>query len=105
MLLSSVHGADRLESLRPISSPATAYANSRSSQITVPNFNPIVDEYKNLRKSSPPYGSATVAAPLLHKAQYSGSSYTANQTPHHDIIPIVKHSSEPNNGDGSYSFR
>ncbi len=94
---------DRLENVKHTPSTAT-YASGHGSLLPLPYHS--VNEYKNLQKGSAgAYSTAVTAAPSLHKPLYSPVSYNANANVHHEIIPIVKHASEPNNGDGSYSYR
>lgn len=91
---------DRLENIH--NAPATAsFSGGHNSLLSLPLQT--VSEYKNQYKGSA--SSLSTSSPLLHKTHYTPSTYNPSAGAHYDIVPIVKHANEPNNGDGSYSFR
>ncbi|XP_065205372.1 pupal cuticle protein 27-like [Planococcus citri] len=93
---------DRLDNVRQVPS-AAIYSGGHASILSLP-YQSSAESYKSSYKG--PAGSYTTGAPLLHKAHYTPSSYASSNptNPHHDVVPIVKQASEPNNGDGSYSY-
>lgn len=92
---------DRLENVRQVPS-AAIYSGGHASILSLPYQN-APDSYKSQYKGSA--SSYTTGAPLLHKSHYTPTSYASSANQQHDVVPIVKHASEPNNGDGTYSYR
>lgn len=101
----SAASADRLENVRQV--PAAAvHSGGHSSYLSLPYQNN-AEPYKNTYKAAP-VSSYTTAAPLLHKSHYTPASYNTNAYVGQQsdaAIPIVKQANEPNNGDGTYSYR